>query len=175
MKTYNVKPEEVQVTDDITITAVSLGEKGRGRSIVNVACPESFLYLEEGQTKKGKVRLNNSHSDRGWILRISTAGAYIRGANGNVSTHPEDAEAIRVLARGQGAFGAAGRTGNWDDLLITTELEEFLLRVKPSRGDAYIIWFREGKVSELDYDQAELADLDLMESSPRNRGKFVRL
>lgn len=175
MKTYNIQPEEVQVTDDISFLALSLGEKGRGRNIVNVACPESFCFLEEGQTKKGKVRLNRSQQRRGWVARISTAGAYIRGANGNVSAHPEQAGNIRVLARGQGAFGAAGRTGNWDDLLIATELEEFLLRVKPSRGDAYILWFRDGKVSELDYDQAELADLDLMESSPRNRGEFVRL
>lgn len=174
MKVYNVQPQQVQVAD-FSFPAVQLGESGRGRKLLNVACPEEFKYLESGLTKQGKPRLNASKSDKGWIARVNTAGAYIRGANGNVSYSPEFEGKINLIAKAFGAFGAAGRTGTWDDVLISTELEDFWLRVKPSRGDAYILLFKNGKVSEISYEQADLLDLDLQGSTPTTKGDMITL
>ena len=173
-KQFNICPQEVPVCDS-TFQALTLGEKGRGRILVNVACPATFTYLEVGDTNKGKPRLNPSSNPKGWVARISTKGAYIRGAFGNVSTSPEVVDKIRVIARGQGAFGDAGNIGKWDDILLYTELEEFFLRVKPSRGDAYLLLFKEGKVSRVTYEEAELLEVDLHRSTSTSRGEMVKL
>lgn len=174
MKVYNIEAKKVQIAD-FEISAVSLGEHGRGRQLVNVACPEEFQYLEPGLTKNGRFRLNASISDKGWIARINTESSYIRGANGNVSIASEYAEHVRVEARGYGAYGDAGRIGNWEDIIISTELEDFWVRVKPSRGDAYILIFKDGKVNKLTYEQAELLDMQLYGSEPRDRGELIRI
>lgn len=180
MKTYNISVSEVKI-NDFSFTALTLGEKGRGRVIVNVACPQSFSNLEVGTTKQGKPRLNTSKSSKGWLARISTNGAYIRGASGNVSTNPEIAEKISVIARGQGAFGDAGRIGTWDDILISTELETFWLRVKPTRGDAYIMIFDDNKAQKISYEELDLLvenidiDIDVMESTTSSRGSLQKL
>jgi len=174
MKAYNICPQEVSVAD-FKFPALPLGEKGRGRILVNVACPATFTHLEVGTTKQGKPRLNPSSNPKGWVVRISTKGAYIRGAFGNVSTAPEAVDKIQVVARGQGAFGDAGRTGTWDDILLSTDLEEFILRVKVSRGDAHLLLFKEGKVTKVTYEEADLLDLNLYGSTSTSRGEMVRL
>jgi hypothetical protein len=173
-KVYNISLVEVSITD-FKFFAIPLGEKGRGRILVNVACPATFTHLEVGTTKQGKPRLNPSTHPKGWVARISTEGAYVRGAFGNVTTSPEVGDKIQVVARGQGAFGDAGRTGTWDDILVSTELEEFILRVKPSRGDAYLLLFREGKVTRFTYEEADLLEVDLYGSTSTSRGEMVRL
>jgi len=173
MKAYNIAPVEVSVAD-FKFHAISLGERGRGRTLVNVACPATFIHLEVGTTKQGKPRLNSSTHPKGWVARVNTQGAYIRGANGNVSAPPV-ADKINVVARGQGAFGDAGRTGTWDDILLSTDLEEFILRVKPSRGDAHLLLFKEGKVTKITYEEADLLEVDLYGSTSTSRGEMVRL
>lgn len=180
MKVHNITVSEVKI-NDFSFTALTLGEKGRGRVLVNVACPQKFEYLEIGTTKQGKPRLNASKSSKGWLARISTHGAYIRGATGNVSTNPEIAEKIKVIARGKGAFGDAGRTGTWDDILILTELENFWLRVKPTRGDAYLLIFNQEKVTKISYEDLDIfventdIDIDVMESTTSSRGSLQKL
>jgi hypothetical protein len=179
MKVYGIKPvsKNVSGTD---ISVVTIGEEGRGRTIQHVPCPAKFEFLDtilptEGTIKK-KGKLIQSDSDKGWIARISTEGAYVRGAKGNVSVHSEYKDSIKLVAKASGAFGDAGRTGNWDDMIICTELEEFWLRVRPSRGSAYILLFREDKVTRLSYPDVELLDLDLAGSTQDSKGSgLVRL
>lgn len=178
-KIYNINPKEItlgQGDSAYTITAIALGESGRGRLLTYVPAPKDAVLLEVGTTKSGKPRLDASKSEQGWIARISTDGAYIRGANGNVSVHPDHADNVTVIARGYGAFGDAGRTGNWDDLLIhVKDDQETLIRVKPTRGDAYLLLFKGNGATKLPYPEAELADLDLADSAPTAIGRFVRL
>lgn len=173
MKTYNIKPEKMKIAD-FEIDAIALGEKGRGRTQVIVPSPVSEL-LESGLSKTGKTRLNRSKSNLGWLFRISTEGAYIRGANGNISVSPKIAPQIKVIAKGQGAFGDAGRTGTWDDLIAETQLEDFLVRVKPSRGDAYLLWFQTTGVKKMTYPEAEALDLDFGDTLSTAKGSWVRL
>lgn len=173
MKTYGINPTQIDLSG-YTVTGISLGEAGRGRKLVIVPTP-SDGYMVPGLSKTGKPRLNPTTSDKGWVVRISTDGAYVRGANGNVSAHPKHADKIQVVAHGYGAFGLAGRTGTWDDVLLATELEEFLLRVKPSRGDAYLLLFKDGEVIQLSYEAADAIEIDYDSSTSTSRGDFVRL
>jgi len=180
MKAYNIVPGKVIVAENVEISAIILGEAGRGRVRTIVPCPASFLGLKPGLSRAGKPRLDadSSNSNSGWVARISTEGAYIRGANGNVSAHPLCAQRVTVIARGQGAFGDAGRIGTWDDLILAIEGDaEALLRIKPSRGDAYLLWFRSNGVAKVSYTEADALDWDwpLGLSTPDRRGDFVRL
>ena len=172
MKTSNIKPEKIKIAD-FEIDAIALGEKGRGRTQVIVPSTVSAL-LGAGLSKTNKPRLNTSQSNLGWIFRISTEGAYVRGADGNVSVSPEIAPHIKLIAKGQGAFGDAGRTGTWDDIIAETHLEDFLIRVKPSRGDAYILWFQTTGVKKLQYPEAEALALDFGDTAPTSKGSWIR-
>jgi hypothetical protein len=179
MKTWNIIPKNITVAGE-TQSVVTLGENGRGRQIKQVPCPASFEFLEPtaqnpNSSIKTRVKLLSSASEKGWVARVSTESSYIRGANGYVSTTPEFAKEIRVVALGNGAFGDAGRTGTWDDIIICTEMDNFWLRVKPSRGSAYLLIFKEGKVFKTSYAEAEILDIDLGESSETNKGNCVRL
>lgn len=174
MKVYNINSQSVKIAD-FSIHAVVIGENGRGRKIVNVACPETFEFLEPGVTKQDKPRLNKSDSSKGWIAKISSEGAYIRGANGNISVSSEFHSKITLLVKANGAFGDAGRTGTWDDIIISTELEDFWIRVKPSRGDAHILLFKDSKVSKVSYEEADLLEFNLEDSTPTKRGNLIRL
>jgi hypothetical protein len=177
MKTYNIEPQKIKIANfeiDIALDAIALGEKGRGRTQVIVPSPVSEL-LESGLSKTGKPRLNASKSNLGWLFRISTEGTYVRGAKGNISVSPEIAPHIKLIAKGQGAFGDAGRIGTWDDVLAETQLEDFLVRVKPSRNDAYLLWFQTTGVKKLQYPEAEALDLDLGDTESKIRGSWIRL
>jgi hypothetical protein len=171
MKIYGIKPKEIAI-NDYSFNGVVLGEKGRGRKEVIVPVAQGDL-LEPGLTKAGKPRLNKSTSKDGWVTRISTEGSYVRGANGNVSVH-KDSE-FSLVAKGYGAFGLAGRTGTWDDVIISVD-DNTLVRVKPSRADAYYIWF--GTVEATVLSQSEIiAIADLEEAFPNSfeREDFVRV
>ena len=179
MKVFNIKAQEVSVAD-FKYWAVGLGKKGRAHTYTLVACPKWAKYLEPGTSKKGKPRLNKSSSDAGWIVRISTEranfrGGYFKGAIGYVSINPDFKEQVTVLARGQGALGNANLNGTWDDIIIVSQLDNFWVRVKPSCGDAYIIWFNGKAVDKIPYEKAELLDIDLCCSSPAFRGNLIGL
>ena len=134
--------------------------------------PKEFKYLEPGLTKTGKPKLNSSNSDKGRVARISTSGAYVRGADGNVSVPSRLLGEFTVVAKSSVAFGAAGRIGIWDDLIFCTLLEEFTIRVKPSRGDAYLLLFSNGKVNQLAFSEADALEIEYGDSSSSSRGNF---
>ena len=174
MKVFGINPKPVEIAD-FEISAVTLGEIGRGRKLVHVSCPKEFNFLGVGVSHTGKFRLQPSIISTGWVARVTTEGSYVRGANGNVSVHPGIADMIFVGAKGLGAFGEAGRTGQWDDLIFHTTLDDFWVRVKPSRGPAYILLFTEKDVAKLSYEEAELLELPLRDSTPSSKGSLIRL
>ena len=174
MKVHNINPEQIKV-GDFEISAIALGEQGRGRLYTIVPCPKTFQYLEPGLSKTGRPRLNNgSATSDGWITRICTEGSYVRGGAGYVSVSPEFKDMVSVVARGVGAYGAAGRTGSWDDLIVSVP-DESWLRVKPCRHDAYILYFGTEKVSTLSYPEAEALEFDLGDSSTTSKGTLIQL
>lgn len=174
MKTYGIHPENINI-GEYEIAAIVLGEEGRGRKKVIVPCPQGGAeFLHPGITKSGRPRLNPAKSRQGWVVRVSTQGSYCRGADGNVSVPQDNQTTIAVVAKGWGAFGDAG-AGTWDDLLIVSKQDNFFLRVKPTRGDAYILLFDVASVNKISYPGAVALDIDLNNSTPTSRGEMIRL
>ena len=170
MKAYNLATEMIEVAGN-KLSVVKLGEEGRGRTLFSVSCPEGLQDGDPVAATLAHARTNglrtkpvikrSNDPENGWVARISTNGSYIRGACGNVSYDPTQTVSAPVLiAKGYGAFGDAGRTGNWDDLLVQV-IDNTVLRIKPTRADAYYLWFQEGKVSTLTLDELELLELEV--------------
>jgi len=59
-----------------------------------------------------------------------------------------------------GAYGAAGNTGTWDDLLIEAPLGAWAL-VNPTRGESYIMLFEAEAVHCISREEAETVGIDL--------------
>lgn len=172
MKAYNLVPK-TEIIADREIKSIVLGENGRGRKQTKILYKALGEFVIISIPTVGNPSIVDCNSNAGWLLRISTEGAYIRSANGNVSVN--SIEGISVVARGHGAFGDAGRTGTWDDLLIAVYKEDAIFRVKPSRGDAHILLVQDGKIHKLSYVDAEALGLNLLGSGVSSKGEFVRL
>jgi hypothetical protein len=174
MKTYNINPQQI-IDKPWHFYGIRLGEQGEGRTLSLVPTAEESGLMKPAILKNGRIGLESTSSDSGWVLRISTESPYVKGGNGNVSTHPDLYEKIYVVARGTGAAGLSGRLGNWDDLLIWSNEEWFFLRVEPANLEAHILLFSGGNVLSLTYEEAERGELDLLDSNPRSMGSFIRL
>ena len=171
MKAYNLSAKNIEVAGN-KVPVIQLGESGRGRLLVSIPCPEGLQDGDTVQALPPQTKANGlktkpsikktSDTENGWVARISTDGSYIRGACGNVSYDPTQPSvgAPILIAKGYGAFGDAGRTGNWDDLVVQVP-DGAVLRVKPTRADAYYLWFQKEKVSTLTLDELELLGLEV--------------
>lgn len=154
-RAYNLATGEFQMSFG-TLRAIALGEKGRGRMLTYVPCEGDFpdgacVALATTRTGKPKVIAGQPGDAAGWLARISTEGPYIRGAYGHVrALNPE---LVRVVAYGYGAFGDAGRCGQWYDYLLVLR-PGAILRVKPSRGDAYFLHATPDKLVRLEREEA---------------------
>jgi hypothetical protein len=167
VKAFNLKAKMVEVGGKER-EAIALGENGRGRKLTLVKCAVGIQdgFLVTVKTPKpgmpGVVQIGPSSDSSGWLVRISTVGSYIRGADGNIKSL--GGEGAQVIARGHGAFGDAGRTGTWDDLLIAVD-DGAILRVKPSRGDAYFLVFGSSNVQKLSAPDAEFEGIPVDQES----------
>lgn len=160
MKAYNLNTVQHTASFGV-VDVIGLGEEGRGRKLTLVNCPKGIgdredVTLFAPKVGKPKITLGRDNSPC-WLMRLSTEGAYIRGANGNVRVLKGQEDRVSVVARGQGAFGDAGRTGTWDDLLVQVA-PETVLRVKPSRGDAYFLNVTELEVLKISVSEVEIYD-----------------
>lgn len=178
MKTYNLNPSVMTIADK-EINVLKLGEKGRGRIEKLIKCDsitDSMKVISPKPGMPGNVKIvMDTNNETGLIIRVSTSGAYIRGANGNVSVNPNNVNNVKLVAKGYGAFGDAGRIGTWDDLLLIISAAT-VLRVKPSRGDAYLLLVDSNfEVQKISYAEAELLEIDLYKSTTNTKGEFVRL
>ena len=160
MKTYNIMPWVIQMGTR-EITAVVLGEVGRGRrkTIVPCPCPEREPFLRPDTTRSGRTCLTRDSSEAsncGWIARICTYGGYKRDAYGYVATYPEST--IKVIAAGWGAFGGAGRVGRWRDYVLEVPDHEFL-KVKETGRRAYLLHFTPEGVTRYNQEEVGLDDV----------------
>lgn len=162
MRAYNLVAVETTVGIS-TKEVIILGEEGRGRKRAFVKCPRG---LENGDRVTVSIPKSlvgvpaitaGDDGDLNWVARICTDGAYIRGANGNVRWWTDRPQPT-VVARGYGAFGDAGRTGNWDDFVLIVPIGA-VLRVKPTRADAYFLYFGGDEVFKYSAEEAELEDI----------------
>lgn len=139
-----------------------LGENGRGRRYEKVALGRRnpaevvngrvldahpvkiCLPAKDGKPEKAFYVLEKPRNGNGnaVLVRVYTFTSYIRDGQGRwrvVAGKPE------TLVSGFGAFGDAGRVGNWDDGLVLMRPGD-VLRVYPSRGQhSYALWLDGGK------------------------------
>lgn len=141
---------------------VFLGEEERGRRYEKVALGRRnpaevvngrvldahpvkiTLPAKDGKPEKGFYVLEKPRNGGGdeTLVRVYTYTSYIRGGQGCwriIAGKPQ------TLITGYGAFGDAGRIGNWDDGLVVMRPGD-VLRVYPSRGsDSYALWLENGQ------------------------------
>jgi len=161
MRTYTFSGGQVRTgittrPDERLGQVVFLGEEGRGRrygkvaldqrnppevneqNIILAAKPRKVtLPAKDGKPEKVFYVLERSDTESDAVLvRINTLTSYVRDGRGYwkvVAGQPED------LISGYGAFGDAGRIGNWDDGLVLMRSGD-VLKVFPSRGGASALW-----------------------------------
>lgn len=175
MKAYNLNVV-THTASFGNIDCIKLGEDGRGRKLTLVTCPKGIkdgdrVSLFAPKVGKPKIEIGGEDHSSSWLMRLSTEGAYVRGANGNVRVFSEHEGNVKVIAKGQGAFGDAGRTGTWDDFLIEVQ-PDTVLRIKPSRGDAHYLHVLENTVIKL-----QIPDLNIYDGFDitTNVDSYVRL
>jgi len=132
MKTYNIAPVEREFPFG-KLSVICLGERGRGSYEYVVPCEDAPL-LAVAATKTGKAKLIKSQSNAGFIARVSAQGCYTRGTEGLAFVHTDDQHKVKVIASGNGSYGAAGRIGTWQEYLMEIR-GSALIRVKPSGGE----------------------------------------
>ena len=121
---------------DYKINVINLGEKGRGRREISLPCDSLRINkgknegLAIGETRSGRPRIIQGD---GKYAFISTEGGYTRRGCGMLHIFNEDKNNIRVIAKGNGADGIAGRIGDWDAYVIEI-LEDCIFKIRYSGG-----------------------------------------
>jgi hypothetical protein len=153
-KSFNLKSIAVKF-GQTPGAGILLGEEGRNRIARKIRCEQSLADGTACRFAAPKIGFAtiaatdaSGDAETIWLARISTEGAYVRGAQGNLSSLNGTAT---VLMAGEGRFGAAGNTGRWADMLLTVPVGE-TIRVKPSRGDAYFLVFEADEVKRFSSD-----------------------
>ena len=138
------------------LTQIEVGEYGRGRRMMCLPCRNDIEIkkgmnadITIGLTKNGRPRINKG-TDSNLYMLLSSEGGYTRRGDGTIKVLKSQKQEFEVLARGNGADGAAGRIGTWDCMLVKVPLTNAVVRVRTSGGgygrpsDLYFI--HEGKV-----------------------------
>lgn len=107
-----------------TIHFVALGEYGRGRREMRLACPAGTVVakgmnenLTVGITKSGNPRINVAKDSTTFLL-LSSEGGYTRKGCGWIGSWTKNHAKYNLLSKGNGADGLAGRVGTWDVVLL---------------------------------------------------------
>ena len=147
------------------VVGVTLGESGRGRKEVFLPTPNGMKGLIEGMcsdatiglSKSGRPRINRSNNKEIYVI-LSSARSYTRRGDGFIKVPASQNNDI--VARGNGADGAAGRIGTWDVVVL-----------KANEGDVFqVIWGGSGYgyeptfyvVHDEKIYEADLSELDQM-------------
>jgi hypothetical protein len=139
---------------------VDLGCNTSGNPI-KIPCPRQFTFLEVSEDNN-KPKLIPSQDMHGWIIMLS----------GQISCTPDIAKDIKVVAKGEKEI--IGITT--PVLLLTTKLENFFLRVKRQKGHpAHILLFFEYTHSNVPYNEADLYNLNLHNSTEYCNGELIKL
>lgn len=161
MKRYNINPARRTFSWG-EMDVIVLGEYGRGRieTLIPYHAPEDAEFLELGTTKSGKPKvITGTAGDGKWLAVVSGDGPYTRNTYGTVYCLPGDKDRIQVVAYGCGAFGAAGRIGDWNEFLVVVPDGTFL-KVRPAGGshkmERYWLYFGQDKVYRVEKNEMDL-------------------
>lgn len=154
--------EGIALTTDPRLgPVVFLGEEGRGRryekvalgrgnpppvvdgKVMSVETRKITVPARDGKPERAFFVLEKSASEAGVLVRVNTLTSYVRGGSGRWRVNAGKPE---VIVSGYGAFGDAGRIGNWDDGLVAMRPGD-VLKVMPSRElggvDSFALWVDE--------------------------------
>jgi hypothetical protein len=146
------------------LSQITLGEKGRGRKEIRLACPDGCVVAEGlnanltiGMTKSGRPRVN-VQKDGTLYLLLSTKGGYTRRGGGRGFWWIGNTAKYELLAHGYGADGDAGRIGQWGCYLVkvsgTPENDWVCLKIGGGRGYQ---WIHIGRTGVFLFDDTEKA------------------
>ena len=182
MKPYNITPFiEKRKFSWGEMQILTLGQRGRGRheTIVPYHASPADPLLKVTQTRAGRPKIVADNQAEGWLAVLSGAGTYTRGTYGTVYCRPEDKETIKVIASGYGAYGDAGRIGQWYEFLV--ELPDgILLKVRPAGGahklERYWLFFGSKEVHRIEKSEMDLfCETKGLDRPPEEFSKLVDL
>jgi hypothetical protein len=160
MKQFGLKPTLTKLSFG-ELNCIMLGTEGRGRKLTIVPMASNIgesdsVKIVPSTTGRPKIVKGDS-PENGWIARIDTEGCYTRNTQGYASVMLPGL--VNVIANGYGAYGDAGRIGNWDDMLLEIP-DNTMIRVYPSGGESkrpsYYLWFGTEEVIQLSSEEFDL-------------------
>lgn len=170
MRQYNLKPTVKKMSFG-ELSVLALGERGRGRyeAIIPMASnirEHDFVKVVKTKSGKNKIIKSDKPSDT-WLSVIDCEYTYTRHTEGEAYVPTEMKENISILSKGTGAYGEAGRTGNWYAYLAEIKANTFVW-VEPSGGsrkvDPYWLYFGVQSVVRIEEGEMdafiEYADVD---------------
>lgn len=163
MKQYNLFPyRQVRQMPFGQLTILAIGERGRARyeAIIPFASTISEKdFVELTPTKSGKLKIVPSSESNGWLAVLDSEGCYTRNTLGQVYVQETQKSNIQIAAKGNGAYGHAGRVGTWYAYLAVIKEGTFIW-VRPSGGahkvSRYWLYFGEDKVYRLSKEELPL-------------------
>ena len=164
MRLYGFEPQTVTFPWG-KMQVVSLGEEGRGRKLTYVPFQAEFDVnkrdYELATTRKGLPKITRCGiPTNAWIAKLSGSGTYTRGTHGTVYVLNEYVGNVFVVAYGYGAYGDAGRIGDWWEYLVTVrEPAVFLVRHAggSDKRQRYYVIFKDRWVYEVFPEELALA------------------
>jgi len=165
MRLYGIEPQTVTFPWG-KMQVVSLGEEGRGRKLTYVPFQAEFDKdaddYEIGTSRRNLPKIiRTGKPSSGWIAGLSGSGTYTRGTHGTVYVLNEYVGNAFVVAYGYGAYGDAGRIGDWWEYLVTVR-EPAVFLVRPAGGahkiKRYYLVFDNEKVVRVDANMVGVAE-----------------
>jgi hypothetical protein len=165
-KTLDVETKEFNFGN---LNCVVLGEEGRGRKEIILPTPNNLdlksisgvnYNLSLGLSKNGKLRINQGNTD--FHIIVSSEGGYTRRGNGKSFILVPQKEAFSVVDYAYGADGAAGRIGNWYDIILKVNSFNFPLvirNVKSGGNPSTIYLIMKNNVGEVKVFNAQEGDI----------------
>lgn len=164
-----------KITETLGKPSIVLGEEGRNRKRVLVRVQEGLDPEQPVKVFAPKVGLplvsQSDVVDGRALVRVNTEGRYQRGAVGSVSIL--DGNPV-LVAQGKGAYGDAGRIGDWTDSLVLMSPGD-ALRVKPCGCPAKVYVWDGVTLKILAYSEAEFLGVDLKGTTETTRGELTEL
>lgn len=179
MKLYKIKGNVIKKDFQWgEMEILPVGQKGRGRKYAFLPCffkDSNFVTVELSRNGKPKLVTDHCEQDNRWVAFVSSKGCYTRGTQGLIMQRYN--APIDILTYGYGAYGLAGRVGNFDEVVAVVEDNNFLY-IKPSGGRHKVspYWLYFGKDDVFEVTEEELgAFCDSKDIDVPCLGNFIRL
>lgn len=164
-KNYNLKKDSEISIGGERYSVIKLGEYGRGRIQEYVIVEEDIHTYEKVVVEKVrniyKIRNIKENEDKEtdlWIARINTELRYKRNCFGHIKVKESQKDNIQVVEYGIGAYGEAGRIGEWIDYLIVIK-DGTIIKISPSGSYAhekYFLYFLKDKVLRFSKEEKDI-------------------